>query len=301
MIKRKTVLILGAGASRPYLFPVASELRQLLLEENEPTELLSNMGFQNNPLGEYHSWLETTLDQRHVVEVQKKSLQTRFKLSEIFSIDAFLAYNPGFDSLGRMMIAAILLRCENVRTLRGGWYQALFNEIVANGPDFPDGILSVITFNYDRSLELYLCRSLMFAFHLEEEEAWKMVARIKIVHVYGDLGPVRGDVPYGDYEAMGRAAQAIRLVRPHGKSEKIEEIKTVLEPPATLIFLGFGFDPLNLDAIGIIRNPDYSIHASCLALSRSRIKQTQDRLGDMYWGASNQDVSDFLHNHSLFS
>ena len=192
------------------MFPVASELRQLLLEENEPTELLVSMGFQNNAVGEYRAWLEAILRPLHVVGVSKKSFQTRFALSEIFSVDAFLAYNPGFDSLGRIMIAAILLRCENVRTLRGGWYQALLNEIVTNGPDFPDAILSVITFNYDRSLELYLCRSFMSAFRLEEEAAWKMVARIKIVHVYGDLGPVRGVVPYGESDAIARAAQTIK-------------------------------------------------------------------------------------------
>src|ERR1700738_3268453 len=130
MIARKTVLILGAGASRPYLFPVASELRDLLLEENESEELLSHMQFQMNAAGEYHAWLERALDQRQVEQAQKKGFQTRFRLSEFYSVDAFLAYNPDFDFLGRVMMAGILLRCENLHTLRGGWYTGLFKEIV---------------------------------------------------------------------------------------------------------------------------------------------------------------------------
>lgn len=241
------------------------------------------------------------LDQRQMEQAQKNRFQTRFGLSEFSSIDAFLAYNPDFDLLGRTMMAGILLRCENRRTLRGGWYRALFNEIVADGPDFPGAILSVITFNYDRSLETYLCRSFMFAFHLQEDEAWKMVDRIKIEHVYGDLGALRGEVPYGDHEAMGRAAQSVKLVRPHAQSGRIEAIQALLKPPATLVFFGFGFDPLNLDAIGIAKNIDYSIHASCLGLSATRLKQAEDRLGKIYWGARNHDVSEFFHNHNLFS
>lgn len=204
MISRKTVLILGAGASRPYSFPVASELRNLILQENESAELLSHLGFQGNGIGEFRAWVDESLDQREQEEAQRKRFKTRFGLSEFYSIDAFLAYNPEFEFLGRMMMAAILLRCENITALRGGWYRALFNEIVADGPDFPTDRLSVITFNYDRSLETYLSRSLMFAFDLTEERAWKMLERIKIVHVYGHLGVSRGEVVYGDHKAMGK-------------------------------------------------------------------------------------------------
>ena len=59
--------------------------------------------------------------------------------------------------------------------------------MVEGGP-FEDNPLSVITFNYDRSLEAFFFRALQNLFGLPPDAAEDRRRMIKIIHVYGDLG-----------------------------------------------------------------------------------------------------------------
>ena len=143
MIPARTLLILGAGASRPYLFPTGAQLTDLILERKDKLErgdnreLLANMRFdtgpfyaneqlipaqEQNPFLHYSHWLKTTLKMYGVDEEDLRQFQGRFRLSQAYSIDAFVADNPGFKRLASLMIAAILLRCERLERLEGDWY-----------------------------------------------------------------------------------------------------------------------------------------------------------------------------------
>jgi hypothetical protein len=157
MISRKTVLIPGAGASRPYLLPTGAELRDLLLQRNY-NSILRSLELSGPRQQSYIDWYQELL-RNHIEQEQIEDFRRRFAESEIVSIDRFLAFNPEFENIGRFMIAAILLNCERTPHLKGDWYQILFNELTTEGPDIPADLLSVITFNYDRSLEWYLFRS----------------------------------------------------------------------------------------------------------------------------------------------
>ncbi len=186
MTSHKTVLILEAGASRPYLLPTGGELRDLLLQRNS-NSIVKSLQLSGPDQQFYADWYQGLL-RDHIAQEQIEHFRRRFAESEFLSIDRFLAFNPEFDDIGRFMIAAILLSCERTPHLKGDWYQILFNELTTEGPDIPVDLLSVVTFNYDRSLEWYLFRSFRAAFDLSDDKAWKRVQQIKIVHVYGDLG-----------------------------------------------------------------------------------------------------------------
>lgn len=151
MISHKTVLILGAGASRPYLLPTGGELRDLILQRNYDS-ILRSLELSGPDQKSYVDWYRELLC-NHIRQEQIEDFQMRFAESEFVSIDRFLAFNPEFDDTGRFMIAAILLNCERTPHLKGDWYQILFNELTTDGPDISADLLSVVTFNYDRSLE----------------------------------------------------------------------------------------------------------------------------------------------------
>jgi len=311
MILKKTALIIGAGASRPYLFPTARELTQLLLgqnveRQNVPNDVLINMGFQTGGYGAFCKWLHARLGQHHISIGDLEHFQRRFRLSQFYSVDAFLAANPIFKELGALLIACILLKCEKEESLEGDWYQLLFNELVAEGKDFPDGQLSIVTFNYDRSLEMYLYKTFRSAYDLSEADAWAIVRRVKIIHVYGSLGPLprmsnQQGIRYGNDGAMEEASSYIRLVQPRAESEKIDEIRAVIEAAGRVVFLGFGFDAMNLDAIGA-RYSTVPMFASCYNLSVPAMKLATKRLRDpgrsdiIKWGDRAHHVADFLHN-----
>ena len=312
MLPDKSVFILGAGASRPYLFPTANELRDLILERNESGQVLENMGFRSNAIGEYHAWFEDRMKAHSIDKEDLEQFQTRFRRSQFYSIDAFIAANPKWSHEGSIMIAAILLKCEREATLEGDWYQILFNELVADGRDFPAGWFSIITFNYDRSLETYLLKAFINAYNLSGSEAGAMIERINIVHVYGSLGSLEyggsgSRVKYGAVGAMQGAAKNIKLVSPRAESEQSAEITLILEKASRLVFLGFGFDPMNLRALGV-RRSTIPVFASCYHLPVSTMKHAEATLlnndyglAKMFWGDRDHKVADFLSNTPAFA
>jgi hypothetical protein len=303
VINQKTVLILGAGASRPYFLPTGAELRNLLLQRDYHP-ILQSLELTGGDGLPYFDWYREQL-QDHIRQEQIKEFQTRFAESELVSIDRFLAINPEFDDAGRFMIALILLNCERQNYLKGNWYQTLFNELTTDGAEIPRDLVSVITFNYDRSLEWYLFRSFRATFNLNDSEAWKRVQQIKIVHVYGDLGPLQAEqtetVDFGVWKRAAASKKHIKLIQPRAQSKFIEQIKGLLTAPIRVVFLGFGFDSMNLDAIDMNENRGYSIYASCYDLSATRMEYAQKKLKKINWGSRSADVSRFLHDSVALS
>ena len=330
MIPEKTVLVLGAGASRPYLFPTAAELTELLLERNENLVLLGNMGFsrysENEVKGaptyaqtdemiprKYRDWFRDRMYAHKIEQYELDEFQKRFRLSGCYSVDAFVADNPIWTKAASLMVACILLRCERIERLEGDWYQYLLNELTKRGRDFPPETFSVVTFNYDRSLEMYLHQAFIHRYDLEPRHAWNMVKRIKIVHVYGDLGPLFDDngnrsLSYGIVGATKFAAENIKLANVRAGSEKVSEIHEMLKEASRIVILGFGFDELNLNALkmGVIGKP---VYASRYSLPFPSMKDAERHFArenyitdtPVIWGQERETVLDFLRQSAAFA
>ena len=77
------------------------------------------------------------------------------------SIDAFLAHHAEFMEVGKAAIAAILIGRERRDALfapaEDHWYQYVWSYLQdAGAAAFGENKLTVVTFNYDRSLERFL-------------------------------------------------------------------------------------------------------------------------------------------------
>src|SRR6266481_1619469 len=122
MLREKTCLVLGAGASRPYLLPTSRELRHILLGGTFARDAFGRLGF--NP----HE-MNTTQKYEHLLETgfAKEELE-RFR-GEFFnaqrvSIDAFLAWRKeDFEAIGKLAAALRILTCERRDYLNEDWYQ----------------------------------------------------------------------------------------------------------------------------------------------------------------------------------
>lgn len=183
----------------------------------------------------------------------------RLSRSGHYSIDAFLADTRDQIELGKFLIARDLKRFENIDNLfppnNSGWYQYLFNQLLVDGkPDFEKNNLTVITFNYDRSLEAYLHTAVMNRFRMSPSEASDALSPIPIVHVHGILGTYP-DVPYKP------SASADELLTIAGNIQIIHELQDQPDKYCTpeferasgylasserIFFLGFGFHHDNL-------------------------------------------------------
>src|SRR5690606_35840225 len=152
-----------------------------------------------------------------------------FSKSQAMSIDSFLARRPEFMETGKHVIAAVMLACEAPRQLHetdhpDHWYQYLFHGLAKDdwgSVDFSN--LSIVTFNYDRSLEEYLLQSLMASYNKSREEACAKLLELDIVHVYGALGSAEpwssNYLEYGQGFELSRclAAAASIQVIPEGR------------------------------------------------------------------------------------
>ena len=172
MITTPTVLVLGAGASCPYGFPTAKQLR------NDICEAFSNRDTPaSRLLGDN-------------VAPAKKFLEFReaFWKSGTSSVDAFLEGRPEFLDVGKFAIAYCLIPYENEQNLYdppepdGDWYSHLSKILNSSFDEFENNKLSIITFNYDRSLDHYLFTSLLNWHGKSVDDCIKKFAKLLIFH-----------------------------------------------------------------------------------------------------------------------
>jgi hypothetical protein len=127
--------------------------------------------------------------------------------------------------------------------------------------------------------------------------------RIRIVHVYGSLGPLfvppsPNDpiIPFGACQQMKQADDYFHLVRAQ-QSRDITRIRTFIEEAERIVFLGFGFDPMNLDAIGMGSDPKKPVFASCYRLEARLMDNAVDKINRaIFWGDRRHTVAEYLHN-----
>jgi len=261
MIEQPTVLVLGAGASRPYGFPSGQELLNNLYEQilniningNKNVDLLKECGF---------------------VESQISSFINTLKLAQPYSVDAFLEYRPDFLDLGKLAITiALIPREEEHRLFSHGvqqdhLYKYLFSIMNTHFNQFDNNKLSFITFNYDRSLEHFLFITLQNAHNRDSVECAEKLSKIPIIHVHGSLGALPWQSSDGKAyaptdkpeELMKAASQIIVVSESKETSPEFEEAHNLLADAKKIYFLGFGYSEVNLRRLKIDALPDHLTH-----------------------------------------
>lgn len=172
----QTTLILGAGASYSYGFPTGIQLRKKILDLEGQLELFETLA---------------RFSRQHI-----RVFLNQFKLSQLISIDSFLAKNPQFTHLGKTSIVMVLLSCEKEEILfsdenKDHWYRYLVNEITPhNWEDLNLSWLKIVTFNYDRSLYFYLHNALKNIYGKSNDEVSEKLNQLEFHYVYGSLTPI---------------------------------------------------------------------------------------------------------------
>jgi hypothetical protein len=265
MIEEHTLFILGAGASKPYGFPTGKELR---------TEIIKTFPSEFKKLLSATSLREDERD-RHLREAMK--FVEHFSKTPIYSIDQFLAFNPNYSFYGKMAIAYYIrkheigsefLLTEYHPYFAEDWYSLIFNRMMAGLKEpqdfekFKENRVAFITFNYDRSLEYFLCTSFFNTFAQSKnayDSRLEKYIPFPIIHVYGQISEWRQ--PWEDnlfsyrndsitFEKIEGHSKGIHVIGERSVEEvKIKTIETVANYKR-IYFCGFGFAKENLDVIG---------------------------------------------------
>ncbi|MDP8260199.1 MAG: hypothetical protein P9L96_04260 [Candidatus Gygaella obscura] len=222
MIKRQTVLVLGAGANVHLGFPLGQELikdiYRLVFDRSIGVKRISDVAgerFSKRDFLTNSQLLERFLElsdykkddgQKYTSDDIKEFAERLFQ-AQPPSVDFFLEKNPQYSLIGKLCIIFCISRYEDENSWQYlpskypnklkkdfpdfGWYRYLWNNLIKGCKDIKDlhnNKVTIITFNYDRSLEYYLMRAIKTFFKAEEEEVMEVFNSIKIKHVYGRLG-----------------------------------------------------------------------------------------------------------------
>lgn len=255
------VIVLGAGASIPYGFPSGYGLMVQARER----------------LQDDSSGLRPTLRACGVAEDEIEAFEASLVETPAQSLDELVHYHEKLESVVKHIIAYLLLLAERKSHLdreidapahlpnqsRYHWMELVLNWMLS--PDGESGAkkdrferqkTAFVTFNYDRSLEEYIRRTLDAAGR--EEQA---VESVPIYHVFGKLGGFDGfckpkdRIEYGEYplpEVVSKAVEKIQILYEQTQDDEITDIREAREAlgkAACVAFIGFGFHKFALQAL----------------------------------------------------
>lgn len=315
MINDKTVFILGAGSNHVYGFPTGSELREYII-----TEFLSDLEniwdiYKNPPHPKDHQYFifntHPQINDKRKNEYLKIAPEfiNKFKDSSNPSIDLFLSRNTRFEDIGKTAIIIKILRDErgskfdedlDATSRIIDWYKHIFIKMsetlieTDSFTDFKKNNLTFITFNYDRSIEYFIHKSLYNSFdeiidhkmeiYTDNEYSPENLMPFKFLHVYGKISELYwqsgGELDYspnGEIK-IDKYSQNIKIIYEERKNEQeIKTIKDEISSAKKIYFLGFGFAPENLKILEIphVLKPGQKIYGTALNWKKREIEELE--------------------------
>lgn len=288
MFDRPTLLILGAGASQPYGYPTGYELKSRILQLSKVcsgNDRVRNVSFgegpdiQTNVLDLARDYINA-MSTDPVGKLTIGDFNHHREFYEVFSqdspagsIDSFLYNHDRFSEVGRFYVLYALLLARykyelagvrGSRTLlttrngvegNGAWYGELVR-VLRHQCDTPEALetnnnLRVLTFNYDRSLELFLEDKLSRT-DRHEGASWEKV--VDIHHLYGEMPRDNETSERVNLESLCSIAwnhrEGIRLIGDRSQKDEVD-IRRHFEWAESVSFIGFGFDTDNLRLLNL--------------------------------------------------
>jgi hypothetical protein len=295
MITKSTVLILGAGASRPFDYLTGKELKRKICNNLESwAELFQYSGIDLNKVRHFKEHLEKSPDR---------------------SVDAFLEHRPEFLRIGKMAIARVLIPFENESTLfdnrseRNNWYEYLFNKMSCQFEEFENNKLSVVTFNYDRSIEYYFFTGMQNKYGKNFEKCTNKLKKIPIIRLHGQLGYLpwqsadsgkwrQYSADISERFAFREAAELIKIISENiGDDPEFTIAHELIEKAEVVYFLGFGYNDNNLQRLNIkAKRPGQIILGSSFGLGIAEIEEIKTKWKYLTLADAKHDVLSFLRN-----
>ena len=216
--------------------------------------------------------------------------------------------------IGKRAIACGLIPFEREDNLflspnSGGprWYQLLLAELGHTFKTFAENRFSVLTFNYDRSLEHFLVVALSRKYNIPQSRTWQEVQRIPIHHLYGLLGTYTPDAGIGraynnviTFQSVQECVESIRILREGTEHDEVfASAHKILQETEFVVILGFGFDRTNLERLRIDLVPkDAQIWASGFGMTGRKRDRAMALIGrSITFGADDEGNRAFLRNH----
>ena len=282
---RKTVFIIGAGASNEAGLPTGYELKESIANV---LNFEFEMGYrQIRGDDRIVDALRVSVlkpgtinrDISAIAHFLKAARQIHNAMPQASSIDNFINSHSGnkeIELCGKLAIVRTILEAEakshlfvgfegNQRLrfdrLDGTWFQSFLHMITDNcrSSDLAErlGSITLIIFNYDRCIEQYLYYAIQNYYEMSESDVAQLLRGLEIYHPYGTVGtlPWLSHAPPIAYGAKPNSNQLLNLatqIRTYTESideAEINSVRSQMQTSPTLVFLGFAFHHLNMDLL----------------------------------------------------
>ncbi|MCB1057990.1 MAG: hypothetical protein KDD11_21020 [Acidobacteria bacterium] len=318
--RRKTTIVLGAGASCEVGLPVGRELKGRIARL---IDIRYEHGFKRISGSEaINSAFEAKVRMEGAGNINPylhACWKIRDAMPQAISIDNYLDVHADDEktvTAGKLGIARAILEAEGSSAIsvnqRGGqegfdfgrledtWFNK-FVQILTENCRLGDLLerlsnLSVISFNYDRCFEHFLYWALRNYYRLGSDEVAEMLATLNLYHPYGRVGSLpwqRQETPVG----FGALSQSQSLLSISGKirtftegtdpeASDIESIRRAVRECDQLIFLGFAFHPMNMKLLSSTEDGSApkTAYGTALGLSESDSQMIKEEVGALTGG-----------------
>ena len=276
-MSRKTVFVLGAGASAEAGLPVGEGLKNSIAE-------ILNFNLHDQTPGSGDSYVFDAirkLDAGGKSKYISAALLIKNNMPLAGSIDNFIDAHRGnapIEQSGKIAIAAAILKAEQnsklyfkdstvwpnvISKLDKTWYLSLWKMLVSNCnvEQISSRLQQVafIVFNYDRCLEHFMLNALMSYYNIPVDRAVEIMSNCSIFHPYGQVGHLpyfNSSMPvnFGSDQSSNRLIQIADSLKTFTEgtdesSSDVIAIRQAIDSSEKIVFLGFAYHDQNLDVI----------------------------------------------------
>lgn len=282
MFNKRTLIVVGAGASREVNIPTGDELKNTIAE-------IANIGFQ-------HGYKMISGDEMIYEAIYKLKnnnpnidINSYFQAGRIIhdampqaiSIDNFIDSHRGnkeIETMGKLSIVKAILGAErncnlffdrsyhskmNFDGVKSTWFNSFMKLLTENCQieQIEERLSKIqfVIFNYDRCIEHYMYHSLQNYYRISESQAASIVKNMKIYHPYGTVGnlPWHSNKNVIEFGGEPHSAQLLELSNGiktftesnEPKAEDISKVHEEISSANILLFLGFAYHRQNLKLI----------------------------------------------------
>ena len=323
MFRQKTTFVIGAGASKEARLPIGSELAvsisRLLHFKFERFAHEPSTGDQTF----FHAMRIRLKEHYTINEYLRVAEQMSEGVPLAKSIDSYIDNHRDDDkvaALGKAAIAYSLLKAERdsdlwldpgartaktpLQKLQSSWYFSFGRQLTEQVPKSElkslfDNV-SIICFNYDRCIEEFLKYWLHALYAIDLNEAERVVKTLNIIRPYGKIADL-STVAYGNSTALPHIfhhSQNINTFSEQVSDEALQaSIGRAMTEAQTIIFLGFGFHPPNMEILrGNKKWQANRILASAHSYSHSDAMDIKNQLISLTWSRGRPPLVDVDNN-----
>ncbi|MCW5681302.1 MAG: hypothetical protein KF794_07745 [Xanthobacteraceae bacterium] len=327
MFKKRTLFVVGAGASKEFDIPLGADLASLIAKKtsvkdtdwgHDPKmgdeDILSQLAFRDR-------------ERLHLFLNAAKIISSGIQFSH--SIDDFLdnhSANEDVRIVGKIAIAKTILEKERASKL---WFSKSNIHNKMDVSRFEDTWLikfvrllgrniqkeaienifdnvAFIVFNYDRCIEQCLYHALQQLYDIKPRDAANLVSKLTIIHPYGKVGELETEaapngVPFGGRherlsEGYSEISNGIQTYTEQIKDKiQLAVLRSQMDEAEQIVFLGFAFHEQNLNLLKSKEKLDAKkVYGTAFGMSDSDVSLIQEQLKGFFSFEDDEDDDPFL-------